>query len=580
MRFAIALALVSAVSLIGFSLLPSRPRARFVVPLSLSFGALVVGSLTWIVGTLIGTSAAMIAAALLFAVSLRHARAWGGAVQRFGRELLPLAKQPASILTGLLLLTVLRQLALPLIDSDGLRYHAALPKLFLLQGEVTYYPWDVTGAYPQTAEMLYMLGIAAWSGEVAKVIHFLFFSATLATLALTVHRGRATRTAAALAPFLYAAAPVALLPAGSAFIDHIVVFHVAVALQLVLAVSSGRTGSQPVPRRPERPALQRARVALPLAAAFATKITAAPAIAVLALARKRVRSIAVIAAVVTLAFLPFAIRNVYYTGDPVYPVGRGLLGLPIAGVTQERIEYATQFHGKIGGIPWVPREGVVQDDEVAGLHHLLGLFALLLAIRDRRLRVPLLIVVAYLAVGLVYSVPTRHYLSMFLVLSIFEALALARLRRFAPVVALLVALPALAVSVPLVLTYGSFDVARTVPAYRAMQVVNAQPPGGKVMGFDVPAPYYFDRPWIVEGLLNEPPLKRWVREARTVEDLLAKLRAHDVRYVVVTPGYGGGGPHTLVALAENPREAQLLDALRRRLRPVERVDSVDVFAVP
>jgi hypothetical protein len=555
LRFAIALALVSACSLVGFSLLPWRPRARYAVPLSLSFGTLVVGLITWIVGTLIGTTAAMIAAGLLLLVSLRHVRVWARALQRCGRELAVLLKQPASILVALLLLAVLPQLALPLIDSDGLRYHAALPKLYLLQGEVTYYPYDVTGAYPQTAEMLYMLGIAAWSGEVAKVIHFLFFCATLATLALTVHRGRSTRTAAMLAPFLYAAAPVALLPAGSAFIDHVVVFHVAVALQ----------GAR--------------LIALPLAAAFATKITAAPAIAVLALAQKRLRSIILIAVVVALAFLPFAIRNLYYTGDPVYPVGRGLLGLPIAGVTQERIEYATQFHGKIGGIPWVPQEGVVQDDEVAGLHHLLGLFALLLAIREKRLRVPLLVVVAYLAVGLVYSVPTRHYLSMFLVLSMFEALALARLRRFAAVAALLVALPALYVSVPLVLTYGDPDPARTVPAYRAMQVVNAQPPGGSVMGLDVPAPYYFDRPWIVEGLLNEPPLKAWVREARTVDDLLARFRAHDVRYLVVTPGYGGGGPHTLVAMAENRREAVLLDALRRRLRPVQRIDGVDVFAL-
>jgi hypothetical protein len=562
LRFPIALALVTAFSLVGYSFLPFRPRARFAVPLSLSFGALVVGWVVWMVGTLIGTTAAMIAAALLIAVSLRHAREWWRAVARCGRDLAALAKQPATILLGLLLLTLIPQLALPLIDSDGVRYHAALPKLFLLQGAVTYYPWDVTGAYPQTAEMLYMLGIAAHGGEVAKVIHFLFFCATLATLALAVHRGRSTRTAAMLAPFLYAAAPVALAAAGSAFIDHVVVFHVAVALQLLLARKRAQL------------------VALPFAAAFATKVTAAPAIAVLALSQKRLRSIAIIAAVITLAFLPFAIRNLYYTGDPVYPIGRGLLGLSIPGVSQERLEYATQFHGRIGGIPWVPQEGVVQDDEVAGLHHLLGLFALLLAIRNKRLRVPLLVVVAYLAVGVVYSVPTRHYLAMLLVLSMFEALALARLRRFAPVAALLLALPALYVSVPLVLTYGDSDLTRAVPAYRAMQVVNAQPPGGKVMGLDVPAPYYFDRPWIVEGLLNEPPLKAWVREARTVDDLLAQLHAHDVRYLVVTPGYGGGGPHTLVALAENRREAELLDALRRRLRPIERVDSVDVFAVP
>src|SRR5205085_806861 len=75
--------------------------------------------------------------------------------------------------------------------------------------------------------------------------------------------------------------------------------------------------------------------------------------------------------------------------------------------------------------------------------------------------------------------------------------------------------------------------AQVVPGYRAAQVVNALPPGGRVMALDFPAPYYFDRPWIVEGVLHEPPLQRWLREG----DALAKLRQYDVRVLVLTPAY-------------------------------------------
>ena len=615
MQFLIAPALFAALSLIGFSFLP-RLKSRLAIPLSLSAGALITGWLTWVAGYLIGTTAAMIVAALLLATSFRRFTAWRHAVSRFARELGAILRRPATILLVLLLLALVPQLAAPLVDSDGLRYHAALPKLFLLEGQVSYYPYDVTGAFPQAAEMLYLLAMPLGGGEAAKVLHFLFFLATLATLILIVHRNRATRTPAVLSAFLLAASPVALAPAASAFIDHIALFHIAAALLL------GR----------------HAVAALPLAAACATKLTAAPAVLALmlsvragegtdegppagrrgrrhlfALGRRgsreasvqpwatsaaghagppeapgrssrphALKTFALIALVIAAAFAPFAIRNVIHTGDPVHPIGRGLLRMPIPGVSSESLQYATQYHSRLEGIvaiPWLPQRGVVQDDEVVGIHHLLGLFALVLAIRQRRLRAPLGIVIAYLGVALLYRAPARYLLPMFLALAIFEGVALARTKRFAPLVALLVAIPALLVSLPLVLKLGT-DPARVIPGYRATEVVNRLPNRGKVMALDFPAPYYFDRPWIVEGILNEPPLKGWVSEARTPDDLLRRFKTERVHLLVITPGYGGGSPHTVVALASDAREAQLLDAFRRRLRPVARIDSVDVFEVP
>jgi hypothetical protein len=534
----VAPVIIVGLSLIGYALLP-RMKARLSIPLSLSFGTLATGWAMWIAGTLISTRAAFVVAAALLLISLRALPRWGRDCLRVLRELAALAKRPSALLVAIPLALAVPQLLIPLVDSDGLRYHAAFPKLFRLTGKVFFYPWDLTGAFPQTAEMIYMLRPAS-----AKLIHFCFFLATLATLALLVHRRRRDRTAAVVAPFLFAASPVVLMPAAAAFIDHIALFHVAVAMHLVLS---------------------RRSPSLPLAAAFATKYTAAPAL-VLGVSRKA----AAAAIAVVLAFAPFAIRNLKYTGDPIYPIGHVLLHKPITGIAPGALAYATQFHSRMKGfvaIPWVASSDA-QSDEVAGLHHLLGLFALVIVLREKRLRPVAALVFVYLVVAAVYRVPARYLLPMFFALSILEAAALARLpQKLIALAALLVCIPALLGAAAVTLTFadpflylrGRLDrehyLARVVPGYGAAQVVNALPPGGTVMALDFPAPYYFDRPWIVEGILHEPPLVQWLREG----DALAKLRQYDVRVLVLTPAYRGLRPPA-------------------PFRLVQTVDGVDVYS--
>jgi Glycosyltransferase family 87 len=517
-------------------------HARLLIPLSLSFGTLATGWSMWIAGTLIGTRAAFVVAAALLVVSLRALPRWWRDCRRVLRELFALGRRWTAALVALPLALAIPQLLLPIVDSDGLRYHVAFPKLFLLTGKVFFYPWDLSGAFPQTAEMIYML-----RPESAKLIHFFYFLATLATLALVVHRRRRDRTAAVVAPFLLAVSPVVLAPAAAAFLDHVVLLHVAVAIHLLLS---------------------RRSPALPLAAAFATKYTAAPSL-VLALTR-RPRALAAAVAIVIAAFLPFAIRNISTTGDPVYPIGHVLLHKPLDGVAPGSLAEATQFHSKvsgIGGIPWT--DDNAQHDEVVGLHHLLGLFALLIVLRERRLRPVAALVFVYLVVAAVYRPSTRHLYPMFFALAILEAAALARVpRKLVGVIAFVVCIPALLGSATILLTFaqpwvylrGRLDRAHylglVVPGYRATEVVNALPPGGKVMALDFPAPYYFDRPWIVEGVLHEAPLERWIREG----DALAKLREHDVRVLVLTPAYR--------ALKPPPP-----------FRFVKSVDNVDIYTV-
>ena len=576
-----ALILLAALSLIGFAAMPPRLRSRRAVlsiPASLAAGSLVVGWTSFLAGTFIGTRAIIPLFALGVLASLIRGRAWARNVSRCAVRLAMLARANLLATTALALVIVLvvPQLVLPLVDSDGLAYHVALPKLYVLTGHVWFVPWTFASALLGPVEMIYLIGLRIAGGETAKFLHCGYFLASLITLALAVHRGRRMRAAAMLAPLLYAATPVVLAPAGAAFIDHAETFFVlAAALMLFRRGSPWLAG-------------------LALGAAMASKITVAPAVLGLLLWKPR-KAMALVLPVLV-AFLPFALRNIRHTGDPLYPIGYILLHRAVPGLPADRVAYAAHFHSSVPGplgIAWMIDPEKVQTDEVAGLHHAVGLLALLLAVRLRWTRRWLALILPFLALALAFQPPTRHLMPMFAALAALEAYALVLLaRRAATIVALAAAAPAfITAALPVLAAFRPADLllgrvgreqflATRVPGYTAAQIVNRQPPGGWVMALDFPAPYYFDRPWIAEGMLNVPPLQEWIAEARSADDVLRRLRGANVRYLLVTPGYGGGTRAALLPLARNRREAEIIVALRKHLVWLNTVDRVDVLAVP
>lgn len=105
--------------------------------------------------------------------------------------------------------------------------------------------------------------------------------------------------------------------------------------------------------------------------------------------------------------------------------------------------------------------------------------------------------------------------------------------------------------------------------------MNGLPPGG-VMAADLPGPLYFDRPWIVSGLINEAPLTLWIRDGLDPDQLLQRLREHGIRWLLATPGYAGGTPISLLPYAPDPSKGHVMAELRVKLRFVATVDGVDV----
>jgi hypothetical protein len=231
-------------------------------------------------------------------------------------------------------------------------------------------------------------------------------------------------------------------------------------------------------------------------------------------------------------------------------------------------------------------------DDVAGPQALLGLVAVAVLLREKRLRFLLPPVLVSLAVASFWHVPARYFLPLFATLSAFLALALSRARPWAATAAtLILAAVSAAESVPHLLF--DFDAVRhlagqvsgeevraaAIPGYRAALFVNERP-GGNVMALDFPAPYYLARPWVAEGVLNDPPLRRWLAEGADGEGLLARCRALGVTHLLVTPGWGGGTKASLFPLARSRREAEAIAAFRDRLRRAGTVDGVDVWELP
>jgi len=580
-----ALVVFCGVSLIGFAYLPRswRPsRPSLTILLAISCGMTFTSLTVWLAGGLFGTSFILPAVILLFLPSLLRFGDWWQKVNRALRNGWNLIKSSPTAAAALLLpvLICLPMLLLPVVDSDGLRYHLALPKLFLLEGHIFRYPWDITGAYPQGADMLYLVELLLGPGEAAKFLHFFLFLSGITTIVLMIRKEKNNRHGAFLGGLLYAASPVVLAIAGAAFIDNFVIFHLGLACLLL------RSRARPV------------TIGLVLAGAAWTKWTVAPGVLgclVLLLfqaqAGKKIRSLLAALIPIVLVMTPLMVRNTITTGDPFYPVLTGFLRGGVADVDAEAYRYVTQRHEALPGpmkIPWGSSLGKIEWDEVVGWHHLLGLVLLPLALRKRRSRIAAAVILPYLLFEIWFHPSVRLTMPFIWGLAVVEGQLLSQWRPGrALLVSLLVTIPLLVftgislLKTPALYIRGAINrqqvEQRIIPGWHAADFVNRWPGQGRVLTMDFPAPYLFERSWLAEGLVNKPPLRMWLERAGSSTDLIETIKKNRITLIVVTPGYGGGQPFALLPLAKTEREAGMIRELRQRLRLVFSRGSVDVY---
>lgn len=210
---------------------------------------------------------------------------------------------------------------------DVLEYHLAAPKEFLLRGRIEFLPHNIYANLPFSAEMLFLLGMILRGRPLdalysAQLLHVgLGILAVAATWLAARPFGRAAGIVAGLT---VACCPIVAYFSGLAYVENGLLALTAAALACLARIT-----------RPNGNALRQAAVGgLCIGLACGFKATAAPMIGVplvlgLLLAprrpfRARVTPAFVAGLAATAAFSPWLIKNYSATGNPFFPLARGL----------------------------------------------------------------------------------------------------------------------------------------------------------------------------------------------------------------------------------------------------------------
>ncbi|KPJ52473.1 hypothetical protein AMJ39_07790 [candidate division TA06 bacterium DG_24] len=106
----------------------------------------------------------------------------------------------------------------PPIAYDELSYHLQFPKEYIDAHRICRYPAVVWG-YPQTTEMLYLLGMLLSGDIVAKLVHFTFYALTLAAIAAFARRYLASHRLGLLAATIFSSMTIVGWLATTAYVD-------------------------------------------------------------------------------------------------------------------------------------------------------------------------------------------------------------------------------------------------------------------------------------------------------------------------------------------------------------------------
>jgi hypothetical protein len=207
----------------------------------------------------------------------------------------------------------------PPTSADALKYHLALPKLWLQQGAVgdAFWQWEMFN--PAGIEMLFAQGLAVGGGSTAASLHAVFAvlcAAAVWGLARELDAGRPL--AGAVAAFVFVAQGIVTWEATSAFIELGLTFYVVLAVWYGVRWARSETLAHA------------SLLGLFAGAAAGTKYLGLVAAAIVlglwgavAIARRRFAQVAIAAGVALLAGGGWYLKNLVVADNPVYPFAFG-----------------------------------------------------------------------------------------------------------------------------------------------------------------------------------------------------------------------------------------------------------------
>jgi hypothetical protein len=248
---------------------------------------------------------------------------------------------PAAVLLGATGAMTLAASLAPETSQDALVYHLALPARYIEAGGIVEVPGSFYAAFPQNAEMLFLLGLLLDGDGLAKSFHWLSGAgsvlavAALARRLLPLEGSERARGPAMLAALLFGTVPTVALIAGWAYVDLTVVFFSTLSSLVFLryAHASRQRGTAGLSGT-----LELVLAALLAGAAAGCKYTAGAqglvllaALAVVSRAqrwplRRLAAAALIVSAVVLACVLPWFLKNAAFTGNPLFPFAHGVFG--------------------------------------------------------------------------------------------------------------------------------------------------------------------------------------------------------------------------------------------------------------
>ena len=340
----------------------------------------------------------------------------------------------AQVLLAALWVMTLLAVWTPATSQDALVYHLAVPAAYIREGGFHHLPGNFYAAFPQNIDMLFTFGLLLDGDSLAKVFHWTTgAAAALATgaLATRVAGRRAGASPLVLAALLFASIPTVALISTWAYVDLGVVLYCVVSSLLFLRfLAVDHEGRD---ERATWALLILSSVFAGLAAGVkytggAQGIFVALLVLVPGVCRRRASGVSLLRAatvgvVSLLVALPWYAKNLWLTGNPLFPFVWSLFGGE--GWNEERAATLSRMLGEWGAVdgigdllllPWrLTVEAMFFDiqrfDGVVGAAFLIGTPLLLIGCRQfmqiRRGRM-FFVALAFAALHMLLWIATTH----------------------------------------------------------------------------------------------------------------------------------------------------------------------------
>jgi len=299
-----------------FPLPELHPLARLSIQAAIGMGGMALGFL--LIGSLaLPVWLPWLLLAALFIWLFRPGLVWlkqSAGLKEIWREGSPFGRWVGGILGVTLLAAFLIALAPPL-RYDALMYHLVMPQAYLQDGRIGYLPWIAMTGMPQISEMLFTWAMALGGAQAAALLGWM--AAVLALLGLIGYlRMRLSARAAWVGAASLLAGYTLAIACAWAYVDW---FSLYFGVGCLIALVGWRTYGKKI---------WLAAAGITAGLAFGTKYTAG----VLAIAAgvtllfhiwkskaKAIPAVGLFAGTALLVMLPWLVRNMIYTGNPLYP---------------------------------------------------------------------------------------------------------------------------------------------------------------------------------------------------------------------------------------------------------------------